>query len=457
MNSQQKITLTSGSLGRNILLVSIPLMLSHVLQVLFNMSDIAVVGRFAGSHALGSVGSTSILVTLFTGFLIGVGSGINVNVARYLGCQSDRDVSETVHTSAILCVIIGTIALLIGVLGARPMMQLLGTKDELIDGAIQYLQIYFLGMPALAVYNFGNAVLSAAGDTRRPLIIMIVAGIVNVILNLFFVIVCQLSVAGVAIASTVSQYLSAALIVRLLMRTKDSYALHLNQMRITPIKARSVLTLSLPAGMQNAIFAIANLFIQAGVNSFPAVVVEGNSAAANADALVYDVMAAFYTACSSFMSQNFGAGNRKRVIRSYYISLAYSFGIGAVLGGMLLLFGDKFLMLFTTDPEVVQMGMDRLWVMGFSYAFSAFMDCTIAASRGIGKSAVPTAIVIMGSCVFRVIWVYTVFAYFHTIMSLYLLYIFSWSITAIAEIIYFRYSYRQKIAELSPEGAQTAA
>ncbi len=457
MNSQQKITLTSGSLGRNILLFSIPLMLSNVLQVLFNMSDIAVVGRFAGSHALGSVGSTSILVTLFTGFLIGVGSGINVNVARYLGCQSDRDVSETVHTSAILCVIIGTIALLIGVLGARPMMQLLGTKDELIDGAIQYLQIYFLGMPALAVYNFGNAVLSAAGDTRRPLIIMIVAGIVNVILNLFFVIVCQLSVAGVAIASTVSQYLSAALIVRLLMRTKDSYALHLNQMRITPIKARSVLTLSLPAGMQNAIFAIANLFIQAGVNSFPAVVVEGNSAAANADALVYDVMAAFYTACSSFMSQNFGAGNRKRVIRSYYISLAYSFGIGAVLGGMLLLFGDKFLMLFTTDPEVVQMGMDRLWVMGFSYAFSAFMDCTIAASRGIGKSAVPTAIVIMGSCVFRVIWVYTVFAYFHTIMSLYLLYIFSWSITAIAEIIYFRYSYRQKIAELSPEGAQTAA
>ena len=241
------------------------------------------------------------------------------------------------------------------------------------------------------------------------------------------------------------------------MRTKDSYALHLNQMRITPIKARSVLTLSLPAGMQNAIFAIANLFIQAGVNSFPAVVVEGNSAAANADALVYDVMAAFYTACSSFMSQNFGAGNRRRVIRSYYISLAYSFGIGAVLGGMLLLFGDKFLMLFTTDPEVVQMGMDRLWVMGFSYAFSAFMDCTIAASRGIGKSAVPTAIVIMGSCVFRVIWVYTVFAYFHTIMSLYLLYIFSWSITAIAEIIYFRYSYRQKIAELPPEGAQTAA
>ena len=322
MNSQQKITLTSGSLGRNILLFSIPLMLSNVLQVLFNMSDIAVVGRFAGSHALGSVGSTSILVTLFTGFLIGVGSGINVNVARYLGCQSDRDVSETVHTSAILCVIIGTVALLIGVLGARPMMQLLGTKDELIDGAIQYLQIYFLGMPALAVYNFGNAVLSAAGDTRRPLIIMIVAGIVNVILNLFFVIVCQLSVAGVAIASTVSQYLSAALIVRLLMRTKDSYALHLNQMRITPIKARSVLTLSLPAGMQNAIFAIANLFIQAGVNSFTAVVVEGNSAAANADALVYDVMAAFYTACSSFMSQNFGAGNRKRVIRSYYISLA---------------------------------------------------------------------------------------------------------------------------------------
>ena len=451
MNSQQKITLTSGSLSRNILLFSIPLMLSNVLQVLFNMSDIAVVGRFAGSHALGSVGSTSILVTLFTGFLIGIGSGINVTVARYLGCKSYKDVSETVHTSALLCLIIGVIALLIGVLGARPMMQLLGTKDELIDGAILYLQIYFLGMPALSVYNFGNAVLSAAGDTRRTLIIMVVAGVVNVILNLFFVIVCKLSVAGVAIASAVSQYMSAVLIVRLLVKTNDSYALHINKLRITREKARFVLSLSLPAGLQNAIFQIANLFIQASVNTFPAVVVEGNSAAANADALVYDVMAAFYTACSSFMSQNFGAGNRKRVINSYYISLAYSFGIGALLGGALLLFGDKFLMIFTTDPDVVEMGMDRLWVMGFSYAFSAFMDCTISASRGIGKSAVPTAIVIMGACVFRVIWVCTVFAYFHTIMSLYLLYIFSWTITSVAEIIYFRYSYRKKMAMFPAE------
>lgn len=453
MNNQAAPALTHGPLGRQILKFSLPLMLSNVLQVLFNMSDIAVVGRFAGSHALGSVGSTAILVSLFTGFLIGIGSGVNVIVARYLGCQSDRDVSESVHTSAILCLATGLVTMLIGLMGTRGLLEMLGTKEELIDGAELYLRIYCLGMPALAIYNFGNAVLSAAGDTLRPLIIMALAGVLNVALNLLTVVGMNMGVAGVAIASAVSQYMSAILVIVLLVRSRESYALKVRKLRIEPIKARLVLSLSLPAGAQNAIFAIANLFIQAGVNTFPAVVVEGNSAAANADALVYDVMAAFYTACSSFMSQNFGAGNRKRVLHSYYISLAYSFGVGALLGGALLLFGEQFLMLFTTDAAVAHAGMERLWVMGFSYPFSAFMDCTIAASRGLGKSVVPTVIVIMGSCVFRVIWVYTVFALFGTIMSLYLLYIFSWSITAAVEIVYFVRCYRAEMGHLAPAQA----
>ena len=457
--NQSQRDMTTGPLGKQILFFSLPLMLSNVLQVLFNMSDIAVVGRFDGAHSLGAVGSTSVLVTLFTGFLIGVGSGINVHVARFLGAKSPKDTEKTVHTAALLSLFIGVAMLLIGLFFSRGFLELLNTKEELIDGATLYLQIYFLGMPALAIYNWGNAVLSAAGDTKKPLYILAAAGVLNVALNLFFVIVCRLGVAGVAIASASSQWMSAILMIAVLLRARDSYALRPSRLRLSREKAAMILKLSLPAGLQNAIFAIANLFIQAGVNSFDAVVVEGNSAATNADALVYDVMAAFYTACSSFMSQNYGAGQRKRVLRSYLISLAYSFGMGAVLGLSLVALGPQFLSIFTTDAAVVQAGMTRLQVMGLSYAFSAFMDCTISASRGLGKSLMPTIIVILGSCVFRVVWVYTIFAYFHTILSLYLLYIFSWSLTAAAEILYFTKCYRDQIARPGtlPDAAEQAA
>ncbi len=440
--------LTQGSLKSQILRFSLPLMLTNILQVLFNMSDIAVVGRFAGSAALGSVGSTTTLVALFTGVLIGVGSGVNVITAQYVGAKSRRDVEETVHTAALICLIVGLVILAFGAIFTRVLLELLNTKDELIDGAALYLRIYFLGMPALAIYNFGNGVLSAVGDTKKPLYFLALAGVINVLLNLFFVIVCKLDVAGVAIASIVSQYISAALIIISLMRSGEMHALRVRLLRITASKAKRLLQLGIPAGLQNAIFQIANLFIQTGVNSFDAVVVEGNSAAANADALVYDVMNAIYVACSSFMGQNYGAHKRDRVMKSYFISLAYSFGAGAILGLSLVFFGRSFLAIFTTEPEVIEAGMSRLTIMGLSYAISAFMDCSIAASRGLGRSLVPTIIVILGSCVFRVIWFYTVFAYFGTITSLYLLYAFSWSITAAAEIAYFARCCKKQLRDI---------
>ena len=441
MLARKEMKLTEGPLFRQIVLFSLPLVLSNLLQVLFNMSDIAVVGQFAGARALGAVGSTAILVSLFTGFLIGMGSGINVIVARYLGAGRDRDVQESVHTAFLLMVITGLVLLAVGMLFSGPLLRLLGTKSELIDGAVTYLKIYSLGMPGAAVFNYGSAVLSAGGDTKRPLVFLSCAGVLNVLLNLFFVIVCHMAEAGVALASAVSQSMAAVLIVLSLMHRTEAACLTMRHLRITPSKARQILSLSIPAGLQNAIFAIANLFVQAGVNTFDAVMVEGNSAAANADGLVYDVMAAIYTACSSFMSQNYGAGKRKRVIRSYIL----------FMGLMLVLFGKEFLSIFTRDPEVIEAGMHRLTVMGISYGFSAFMDCTIAASRGLGKSVVPTVIVILGSCVFRVIWVYTVFAYFHTIRSLYLLYIFSWTLTAAAEIVYFARCWREKRERLSDD------
>ena len=463
MRKSQSYSLTEGPLLPAIVRFSIPLMLSNVLQVLFNMSDIAVVGRFAGSQALGAVGSTTILVTLFTGFLIGMGSGVNVVTARYLGARQHQAVSKTVHTSAILLLITGVLLLAFGFLFTPSMLRLLGTKDVLLDGAIRYLRIYLFGMPALAVFNFGNGVLSASGDTKHPLLFLSIAGVLNVLLNLLFVIVFQMAEAGVALASAVSQYVSAGLIVLSLARRPESSAglivlslarrpesigLHRSLLRLDGNKSRQILSISIPSGLQNAIFAIANLFIQAGVNTFDAVMVEGNAAAANADALIYDVMAAVYLACSSFMSQNYGAGHRERVKKSYLLCLGLSFGIAAVMSAVLVIFGRNFLSLFTKDAEVVEAGLTRLKVMGCSYAFSALMDCTIAASRGLGRSMVPTVIVILGSCVFRVIWVFTVFAHFHTILSLYLLYIFSWTITGIAELCYFIHCYREKIRYL---------
>ena len=440
------LDMTQGSLSRQIIGFSLPLMFTNLLQMLFSMVDLAVVGRFSSSAAMGSVGSTTTLIFLFTGFLMGLGSGANVLVATHFGARNEKNVRESVHTSFLVCLIAGFLMLALGLIFARPLLELLNTREDLIDGAELYLRIYFLGMPAAALYNYGSGVLSAIGDTKTPLIYLSTAGVLNVILDLVFVIGLGMSTDGVALASMISQCVSAGLIILSLARSKDIYGLNVKELRFHKDKAIRVLAVGVPAGLQNAIFSVANLFIQAGINSFSTVVVEGNSAASNADSLVYDVMAAFHTACASFIGQNFGAGHRDRVKKSYFISVSYSCAFGTVLGLLLVFFGSGFLALFTDDPAVAQEGMIRLRVMGLSYGVSAFMDCTIAASRGLGKCVVPTIIVIAGSCVFRVLWVYTVFAYFGTLLSLYLMYAFSWTITAIAEIIYFRHTYRKQMA-----------
>lgn len=371
MSSSAK-SLTEGPLAKQILLVSLPLALSNLLQVLFNMSDVAVVGRFAGSTALGSVGSTSIFVTLFTGFLIGLSNGINVLVARFYGARHADDVERTVHSALLVSLAAGVLLLLIGLLGSPALLHLLNTKEDLYPGAVLYLRVYFLGMPALALYNYGNAIFSAIGETKKPLYYLCIAGVLNILLNLFFVIVCHLDVAGVALASAISQCVSAFLVLRALTRVQDCYALNFHKVALDP-------------------------------------------------------------------------ATTQRVKKSYFIALAYSFGVGLVLGGSLFIFGRQFLALFTTESAVIDAGMKRVGVMGFAYCISAFMDCTIAASRGLGKTVVPTVIVVLGSCVFRVIWVYTIFAHFHTIPSLYLLYPCSWTLTAIAEIVYFIHAYKDSM------------
>lgn len=435
--------MTQGSLWRQIWKYSVPLMFTNVLQVVFNLTDIAVVGKFVGSEALGSVGSTTILVTLFVGLLIGLAGGVNVLVAQAIGEKNSKKTSETVHTSVIITLIAGIFIAVFCFASAEKILAAMHTKPELLDGAVLYFRIYFLGAPAIALYNYGNAVLSAIGDTKRPLFYLGIAGIVNVILNLMFVVVFKMGVAGVALASTISQCLSAGLLIRTLFKTQGDYALRFSLLKLSGSISGKLLRLGIPSAMQYAVFQFANLFVQTGVNSFDTVIVEGTAAAANADNLVYEMMAAFYTAGATFIGQNFGAGKKKRILKSYFICTFYAAAMALVLGGSLVLFGRPFLRIFTNDAEVIEAGMFRLVVMGVSYWVSSFMDSTLAASRGLGQTTVPTIIVIMGSCVFRLIWIYTVFAFFETITSLYLLYVFSWTITAIAEIWYFARLYRR--------------
>lgn len=440
--------LISSSLWKGILVFSVPLFLSNLLQVLFNMVDVAVIGKFSSSTALGSVGSTTILVTLFTGFLIGMGNGVNVIVARYLGTKDKEGLHSSIHTSFIICLLTGIIIFLLGFFFSKYLLILLKTQDEFLDGAILYLKIYFIGMPANALYNFGAAIYSAKGKTSKPLIFLSISGIFNVILDLLFVIVFNMSVEGVALASIISQYICALLLILSLSLEKTDISLKFKDIKIYKGITIQLITLGLPSGFQSAIFAIANLFIQSGVNSFDSVVVKGNSAAINADSIVFNVMASFYTACASYMSQNYGAGKKERLLPSYFISLLYSFLTGLILGIALLLFGHQFLSLFTSEEDIILAGYERLKIMAISYAFGAFMDNTIAACRGLGKSLIPTIIVISGSCIFRVIWVYTIFAYFNTITSLYLVYICSWSLTAVFEIIYFIFVYNKQVKVL---------
>ena len=390
-NTQKKarsIEMVTGSLWKNIILFSIPLMCSQILEVLFNLSDVAVVGRFADYKALGAVGSTTLLVTLFVGFLIGMGSGVNVRVAHALGAGKHKDTVETVHTALLLCMMMGLLIGAVCFFFSGRMLMLLHTKDDLIGQASLYLKIYAIGLPSMGIYNFGNGVLSARGETKRPLYYLAIAGVLNVILNLFFVIVLHMAAAGVATATAIAQYVSAGLILIHLLRRKDECRVSLKDIRFHRHAAISILMLGIPAGIQNAIFAIANLFVQTGVNSFDTVMVSGSTAATNADTLIFNVMYAFYTGCSSFMSQNYGARNKKRVLKSYFISLFYSFTTGLILGLLLFIFGHQFMSLFATDAAVIDAGMQRIKIMAFSYCVSAFMDCTIAASRGLGKTVI---------------------------------------------------------------------
>lgn len=442
MSEGDKGFFLQGSLFKTIFIFSLPLIFTNLLQVLFSFTDVAVLGRFASAESMGSVGSVAILVFMCTGFLTGIGSGVNSVAAFYIGADNKKSVSDTVHTSAILCVTAGVAVCVSGILFARPVLQLMGTKAILIDGSVTYFKIYMLGMPALAFYNFGNGILSASGDTKSPLKFLSISGVVNVVLDLVFVICFNMDIAGVAVASISSLYISAFLVFLKLYKRNDALAFRFKNLRLNKFILYKLIKICIPAGMQNVIFAFANIFIQVGINSFDAAMVIANSAAANSDSLVYNTMIAFYVAGSTAIAQNYGAKNKKGILKSCFISVAYSFLAGLFLGVLLLLFGRYFLAVFTSEPHIIELGMERLTIMAFSYCLSAFMDAALASSRGLGETIIPTVIVIIGSCILRILWIYTVFGFFGTVLSLYLVFPVTWIITATAEFIYFAKLYR---------------
>lgn len=438
MKASYEIDMCNGPLLGKILLFSVPLMLSGVLQLLFNAADIIVVGRFTGSSALAAVGSTSSLINLLINVFVGLSVGVNVLVARYYGAKEEENISETVHTAIATSILCGLFLVVFGICAARPLLMLMGTPEDVLDQAVLYMRIYFVGMPVVMVYNFGAAILRAVGDTRRPLYFLFAAGIVNVILNLFFVLGLGMGVDGVGWATVISEHVSAFLILKSLAQNQGAMKLHLKKLRITPKKLARIVRIGLPAGMQGAIFSVSNVLIQSSVNSFGSIAMAGNTASANIEGFVYTAMNAVYQTNLSFTSQNLGGKRYSRLNRILFICLGVVTVVGLVLGLSAVAGGNTLLGIYSSDPEVLRYGMLRLEIICSTYFLCGLMDCTVGSLRGMGYSVIPMFVSLTGACGLRILWIFTVFAAYRSLDVLYLSYPVSWLVTALAHLFTYR-------------------
>lgn len=434
-----EMDMVRGPLLKKMLMFSLPLMLSSVLQLLFNAADIIVVGRFAGDNSLAAVGSNTALVTLMANLFIGLSIGANVTAARYYGAKKENELSRTVHTAVAIGAISGLLLTVIGVIGSRQILIWMKAPEEVLPLAAEYLRIYFLGMPGMMIYNFGSAILRAVGDTRRPLYFLAFSGIVNVGLNLFFVISLKMDVAGVASATAISQWLSAILILRCLTREQGGIRLSLKRLRLYPDKVAAIFRIGLPAGVQGMIFSLTNVLIQAAVNSFGATVVAGNSAAANLEGFIYFAMNAFYQATITFTSQNVGAKRIKRVDKVLTRGEICVIGVGVIMGILFVGFGENLLGIYSSSPAVIAAGMERLRIIGLTYFLCGAMDVMVGALRGMGYSITPMMVSLFGVCGLRVVWLLTLFKMpaFHTVDMLFWTYPLTWFVTVCAHLVTF--------------------
>ena len=434
-----EIDMCNGPILKKMLVFALPLMLSSILQLLFNAADIVVVGRFAGDESLAAVGSTSSLINLLTNLFIGLSVGSNVLVARYFGAKKEEELRETVHTAMTLSLIGGVALTVIGIVGAPLILTWMQSPPEVINLSIIYMRVYFAGITATMIYNFGRSILRAIGDTKRPLYYLTVAGVVNVLLNLVFVIVFHWGVFGVGIATVISQVISAILVVRCLLREQGGIRLDLKRLGINKGKLLQIMQIGLPAGFQGMLFSLSNVVIQSSVNSFGATIVAGNSAAQNLEGFVYVGMNAFYQAAISFMGQNVGAGKYNRVNKILYSAQVCVITVGFALSMVMRLFAAPLLSLYTDSPAVVEAGTVRLSIICATYFLCGMMDVMVGALRGLGYSIAPMIVSLLGACAFRLLWIATIFQIdrFHMIETVYTSYPISWTVTFLAHVVTF--------------------
>ncbi|MDO4863017.1 MAG: MATE family efflux transporter [Ruminococcus sp.] len=438
--------LTEGPLLKGLIAYTIPIILTGVLQLLFNAADLVVVGRFCGSISVAAVGACGAVINLLVNLFIGLSVGAGVTVAHGIGAGKDEDVRRTVHTAIPLAAICGAVLSAIGIAGARWILSLMGTPENVIGLSTTYMRIYFSGIIASTLYNFGGAILRAAGDTKSPLYFLTAAGFVNVLLNLFFVIVLKMDVAGVALATAMSQVLSAVLVILALMRREDACRLRLREMHIYGRQLLKIVRIGFPAGIQGSLFSISNVIIQSSVNSFGSVVMSGNAAAQNIEGFVYISMNSVSQTALNYAGQNHGAGKFDRIRKIMLACLALAFGAGVSLGGLAVLFSRPLLSIYITDSdEAIKYGVIRLIFICLPYFLCGIMDVATGMLRGIGSSVAPMFITVAGVCGFRILWIYTVFRMpqYHSLEVLYSSYMISWSVTFAIEAIVFHFMLRK--------------
>ena len=431
------IDMCNGAILPKMLVFALPLMFSTMLQLLFNAADLVVVSRFAGDNAMAAVGANSAIIALLVNSFMGLSVGANVLAARERGAGDHAEVNRTVHTAMAVGLVGGVALIFVGAFGARWILTTMGAPANILEQAILYLRIYFIGMPATMLYNFGAALLRSVGDTRRPLVYLTVAGVANVLLNLVLVIVFHMDVAGVAIATVVSQVISAALVVRCMMREEGDLHLELRKLRIHGEKLKSILRVGLPAGLQSALFSLSNVVIQSSINGFGEIVVAGNSASHNLEGFFYCTVSSLMQANISFVGQNMGAGKYRRIPRIMLTSYGCMIAAQAIISLIVIFLGRPLLGIYTETESVLEVALSRLTLLGHTYVICGFMDLTTSTLRGMGKGLLPMIVSLVGVVGTRMLWIATVFQIpeYHTLWHLMLSYPISWLITVSVHLI----------------------
>lgn len=443
MTKKYEIDMTTGPLLGKILLFSLPLIFSGILQLLYNAADIIVLGNFEGHQALAAVGSTGSMINLITNLFIGFSVGASVVVGRYLGAKRDNDVHETVHTAILLACISGLFCTAVAIPFTPTLLSWMGSPDDVIDLASLYVRIYFIGAPASMLYNFGAGILRAAGDTQRPLFILGISGALNIGLNLFFVLVVKIGVAGVAIATVSSQVLSCILVLLCLIRQKSSYQLNLKKLKIHKDKLKQILVIGLPSGLQGTVFSLSNVVIQSSVNSFDSNAIAGSSASGNIEGFIWTAMNAISQTAVSFTSQNIGARKLYRLPKIYWQCLGVVLMIGLGMGIPTFFFSEQLIGIYNSDPEVIQFGVTRLHIIALTYFTCGCTDVHTGCLRGMGYSTSAMLISLLGVCGLRLLWIYTVFAQYRDWNVLFYSYPLSWIITLLASAIFYQIALRR--------------